>query len=62
MSSSLLEVWNTAATSPFYPAVGKNNQFFVGFTLLVSGTLPGLRPLVFLSNMRQAFFLADYLV
>jgi len=42
MSSSLLEVWNAAASSPFYPTVGKNSQFFVGFTLLIAGMLPHL--------------------
>jgi hypothetical protein len=48
MSSSLLEVWNAAAGSPFYPAVGKNSQFFFGFTLLIAGTLPHCIPGAFL--------------
>jgi hypothetical protein len=35
MSSPLLDVWEAAAGSPYYPAVGKNTQFTVGFTLLL---------------------------
>jgi hypothetical protein len=37
MDSSLHEVWQAAADSPFLPAVGKGSQFFLGFTLLLLG-------------------------
>jgi hypothetical protein len=35
MSSPLLDVWEAAAGSPYYPTVGKNTQFTVGFSLLL---------------------------
>ncbi|KAF5027694.1 hypothetical protein F66182_178 [Fusarium sp. NRRL 66182] len=35
MDSSLHEVWQAAAGSPFFPAVNKGSQFWVGFLLLV---------------------------
>lgn len=35
MDSSLHQVWQTASGSPFAPTIGKDNQFFVGFSLLV---------------------------
>lgn len=34
---SLSEVWDQAASSPFYPLVPKERQFLVGFTLLLIG-------------------------
>ena len=37
MDSSLHEVWQAAAGSPFLPTVGKNTQFLVGFILLLLG-------------------------
>jgi hypothetical protein len=37
MDSSLQEVWQAAADSPFLPAVGKGSQFFFGFALLLLG-------------------------
>ncbi|CAN8101289.1 unnamed protein product [Discula destructiva] len=37
MDSQLVEVWQTAAGSPFLPTVGKNSQFLVAFTLLLLG-------------------------
>ncbi|PHH89322.1 hypothetical protein CDD83_6287 [Cordyceps sp. RAO-2017] len=37
MDSSLHEVWQAAAGSPFLPVVGKGTQFLVGFVLLLSG-------------------------
>lgn len=37
MDSSLHEVWQAAAGSPFVPTVGKDNQFFVAFALLLLG-------------------------
>lgn len=37
MDSSLHEVWQGAAGSPFFPTVGKGSQFFVGFSLLLIG-------------------------
>ncbi len=37
MDSTLLEVWQTASGSPFLPAVGKENQFLVGFSLVLVG-------------------------
>lgn len=38
---SLNDVWEGAAGSPFYPAVSKDKQFLVGFTLLLIGE-PGV--------------------
>ncbi|GJD02819.1 DNA repair protein [Colletotrichum higginsianum IMI 349063] len=37
MDSSLLEVWQAAASTPFNPAVGKDSQFFIAFLLLLIG-------------------------
>ncbi|KAI0873827.1 hypothetical protein GGS24DRAFT_501412 [Hypoxylon argillaceum] len=37
MDSSLHEIWHTASGSAFEPAVGKGNQFLVGFVLLLLG-------------------------
>ena len=37
MDSSLHEVWQAAAGSPFVPAIGKGSQFWVAFILLVLG-------------------------
>lgn len=37
MDSSLHEVWQAAAASPFLPTVGKGTQFLVGSVLLLSG-------------------------
>lgn len=37
MDSKLVEVWQTAAGSPFLPTVGKNSQFLVAFVLLFAG-------------------------
>ncbi|PNY23916.1 Uncharacterized protein TCAP_06143 [Tolypocladium capitatum] len=37
MDSSLHEVWQAAAGSPFLPTVGKGSQFLVGFVLLLIG-------------------------
>lgn len=39
MDSSLHEVWQAAAGSPFLPTVGKGSQFFLGFTLLLIGLI-----------------------
>jgi hypothetical protein len=39
MDSSLHEVWQGAAGTPFLPTIGKQSQFFVGFVLLVIGIL-----------------------
>lgn len=40
---SLNEVWEEAASSPFYPLVPKERQFLVGFTLLLTAfVLTGL--------------------
>ncbi|KAF2677538.1 hypothetical protein K458DRAFT_319323 [Lentithecium fluviatile CBS 122367] len=35
MSTPLLNVWEAAASSPFYPPVSKNQQFTFGFLLLL---------------------------
>ncbi|KAF7561345.1 hypothetical protein G7046_g2797 [Stylonectria norvegica] len=35
MDSSLHEVWQAAAGSPFFPTINKQNQFFTGFGLLL---------------------------
>ncbi|KAH6900491.1 hypothetical protein B0T10DRAFT_555028 [Thelonectria olida] len=37
MDSSLHEVWQAAAGSPFFPSIGKGSQFWVAFWLLVLG-------------------------
>ncbi|KAK3309592.1 uncharacterized protein B0T15DRAFT_488311 [Chaetomium strumarium] len=37
MDSTLHEVWQAAAGSPFIPTVGKGSQFWVAFVLLVIG-------------------------
>ncbi|ODA79442.1 hypothetical protein RJ55_05035 [Drechmeria coniospora] len=39
MDSSLLEVWQASAGSPFLPVIGKNTQFLVAFVLLLSGLI-----------------------
>ena len=36
---SLHEVWKAAADKPFQPAVSKDNQLYLGFTLLVIGVV-----------------------
>ncbi|KAF2820268.1 hypothetical protein CC86DRAFT_305072 [Ophiobolus disseminans] len=41
MSSPLLDVWEAASGSPYYPAVGKNTQFTVGFVLLLFSLVLG---------------------
>lgn len=37
MDSSLHEVWQAAAGSPFLPAISKSSQFWVAFILLLLG-------------------------
>ncbi|KAM5384469.1 hypothetical protein ACJZ2D_001505 [Fusarium nematophilum] len=37
MDSSLHEVWQAAAGSPFFPTVNKGSQFWVAFFLLLLG-------------------------
>lgn len=37
MDSQLVDVWQTAAGSPFLPTIGKNTQFLVAFALLLLG-------------------------
>lgn len=37
MDSSLLEVWQSASASPYFPTIGKDNQFFISFVLLLFG-------------------------
>ncbi|KAL3425054.1 DNA repair protein [Phlyctema vagabunda] len=39
MESSLHQVWESAVGNPFTPTIGKDNQFFVGFSLLALGIL-----------------------
>ena len=39
MDSSLHSVWESASRDPFVPTIGKDSQFFVGFTLLTLGLL-----------------------
>lgn len=36
---SLYEIWEAAASSPFTPAVSKDSQLTVGFTLLLIGVI-----------------------
>ena len=38
-SMSLHEIWQAAASSPFEPSVGKDNQLYVGFILLFIGNI-----------------------
>ncbi|PKS12706.1 hypothetical protein jhhlp_000914, partial [Lomentospora prolificans] len=37
MDSSLVEVWQAAQGSPYFPAVGKDSQFLIAIILLLSG-------------------------
>ncbi|KAK7416331.1 hypothetical protein QQZ08_002267 [Neonectria magnoliae] len=37
MDSSLHEVWQAAAGSPFLPTIGKGSQFWISFLLLLLG-------------------------
>lgn len=37
MDSKLVDVWQTAAASPFLPTIGKSSQFLVAFSLLSLG-------------------------
>ncbi len=37
--STLEHVWQAASGRPFEPLIGKNRQFVLGFTLLLTGTL-----------------------
>jgi hypothetical protein len=39
MESSLHSAWESASGNPFTPTIGKDSQFFVGFTLLTIGLL-----------------------
>lgn len=39
MESSLHQVWESASGNPFEPTIGKGSQFFVGFSLLLVGTI-----------------------
>lgn len=34
---SLSDVWDGASSNPFTPTIAKERQFFVGFTLLLTG-------------------------
>ena len=36
---SLNDVWAAAASNPYSPVIGKDSQFAVGFSLLISGKL-----------------------
>ena len=50
---SLLKVWEAASASPYSPSVPKDNQFVVGFNLLLLGkislTAIGINMLTFVS-------------
>ncbi|PVI08403.1 hypothetical protein DM02DRAFT_647770 [Periconia macrospinosa] len=35
MSNPLLDVWEAASASPFHPIVSKDNEFVLGFSLLL---------------------------
>lgn len=37
MDSTLVEVWQAAQGSPFFPAVGKDSQFLIAIVLLLTG-------------------------
>jgi len=41
MDSSLHEVWQAAAGSPFIPTIGKDSQFLIAFVLIVLGFFLG---------------------
>jgi len=42
-SANLLDVWEAAKADPFYPAVSKSSQFFIGAVLLaIAFILSGL--------------------
>ena len=41
LSMSLNDVWEAAAANPFHPAVSKDWQFSLGFTLLLIGIVKG---------------------
>ncbi|KAH7086292.1 hypothetical protein FB567DRAFT_67116 [Paraphoma chrysanthemicola] len=57
MSSPLLDVWEAASGSPYYPAVGKNTQFTVGFVLLflslILGAVFGLSTRLFSTRLNS---------
>jgi len=36
---SLTDVWEAASGNPFTPTIAKERQFFVGFTLLLTGRI-----------------------
>ncbi|KAJ5611960.1 hypothetical protein N7528_009065 [Penicillium herquei] len=38
---SLNQVWEAASATPFYPIISKDNQFAVGFNLLICAVLAG---------------------
>ena len=40
MSSTLADVWEAAAASPFQPTIGKETQFTLGFALLFACMFP----------------------
>ena len=54
---SLNDVWEGAAGSPFYPAVAKERQFLVGFTLLLTGKIPERKSVTPFINSDSAFVL-----
>lgn len=43
---SLSELWEGAAGNPYTTIVSKDNQFFVGFTLLVTGKRTSPTPVI----------------
>ena len=37
MDSSIIDTWNAAEGNPFVPVIGKDNQFAIGFLLVLVG-------------------------
>lgn len=51
---SLSEVWDAAAANSFTPTIGKERQFLVGFTLLLTGRLsPPIQSPILMSSRRD---------
>ncbi|KAK1704254.1 hypothetical protein BDP67DRAFT_533792 [Colletotrichum lupini] len=57
MDSSLLEVWQAAASTPFQPAVAKDSQFFIAFLLLLIGV--GITGFFALSKLCSSTFVRN---
>lgn len=56
-AADLLQVWEAAKADPYYPAIGKDSQFLVGFLLLATGTRKHHDSQIYRSNGTIAFLL-----